>query len=266
VSTLFLVHAHPDDESISTGGVMMRAREAGHRVVLVTCTRGEEGEIHNLDPDLVRPRLGQVRTQELEAAGRILGVDRLEFLGYRDSGMAGTPANQDPRSFHQAPPAEAAERLARLLREERPAVVITENADGTYGHPDHVQAHRTTLAALDLLAKEGWSPPKLYFTAVRRELLEEFRKQMPEDAARFPIAGTPEREITAFVDVRPYLERKRRAFAAHLTQNDPNSPLTTMAAQIYELAFGTECFVLGRGQAAGHPESDLFAGVDSAQA
>src|SRR5215472_11645048 len=103
MATLLLVHAHPDDECIATGGVMIRAHEAGHRVVLVTATRGEEGEIHNMDEASVRPRLGEVRTEELRRAAEILGVDRQEFLGYRDSGMASEPTNENPRSFHMAP-------------------------------------------------------------------------------------------------------------------------------------------------------------------
>src|SRR5947207_4633923 len=111
MATLFLVHAHPDDEAISTGGVMVRAHRDGHRVVLVTCTRGEEGEIHNMDEATVRPRLAEVRTEELRRAAEILGVDRQEFLGYRDSGMAGRPSNDHERSFHVAPLAEAAGRL-----------------------------------------------------------------------------------------------------------------------------------------------------------
>src|SRR6266516_3875182 len=118
MATLMLVHAHPDDESIATGGVMIRAHLDGSRVVLVTATRGEEGEIHNMDEAEVRPRLAEVRTEELRRSCEILGVDRQEFLGYRDSGMAGTPSNDHERSFHVAPLAEAAGRLAVLLREE----------------------------------------------------------------------------------------------------------------------------------------------------
>src|ERR1041385_6332099 len=121
-STLFLVHAHPDDESLATGGVIARAARTGHRVVLVTCTRGEEGEAHDLDPAAARQQLGDVRAAELRRAFAILGVDRLDVLGYRDSGMAGTPANQHPDSFHRAPLSEAADRLAGLLWEERPTV------------------------------------------------------------------------------------------------------------------------------------------------
>jgi LmbE family N-acetylglucosaminyl deacetylase len=125
MSSLFLVHAHPDDEAISTGGAMMKARADGHRVVLVTATRGEAGEIHNMDPESTRPHLAEVRTKELEKASRLLGVNRGEFLGYRDSGMVGTADNDNPKSFHQAPLGEAAARLATILREEKPEVVVT---------------------------------------------------------------------------------------------------------------------------------------------
>src|SRR5579864_9056250 len=125
MGTLLLVHAHPDDEAISTGGVMLKAKAAGHRVVLVTATRGEVGEIYNMDEAASRPRLGEIRTNELENAARILGVDRTQFLGYRDSGMVGTADNENPRSFHQAPLDEAAAKLAAILREEKPDVVVT---------------------------------------------------------------------------------------------------------------------------------------------
>src|SRR5438105_5987311 len=146
MTTLLLVHAHPDDECILTGGVILRAHLDGHRVVLVTATRGEEGEMHNLDDAALRPQLAEIRVNELRECCAILGVDRQEFLGYRDSGMTGAASNNDPRSFHAAPLVEAAERLAALLREERPEIVVTYAADGTYGHPDHLKAHHTTLA------------------------------------------------------------------------------------------------------------------------
>lgn len=260
------MHAHPDDEAISTGGVMLKARAGGHRVVLVTATRGEVGEIHNMDLESTRPRLAEVRTAELENAARILGVNRAEFLGYRDSGMVGTADNEDPRSFHQARLDEAAERLAVLLREERPDVVITYAEDGVYGHPDHIKAHHVTNAALDLVAAEGWSPKKLYYTAIPRSMMEAFRSQMPEEAARqgqgMSIPGTPDERITTRVDVREYLDGKRKSFSAHVSQNDPNSWFATMADQIYELAFSTEYFELARGKAGSAlPEDDVFRGI-----
>jgi N-acetyl-1-D-myo-inositol-2-amino-2-deoxy-alpha-D-glucopyranoside deacetylase len=262
-----LVHAHPDDEAISTGGVMMKAKAHGHRVVLVTATRGEAGEIHNMDAEASRPRLGEIRTEELKAAGEILGVDRVEFLGYRDSGMVDTADNKDPRSFHQAPLDEAAAKLAAVIRDERPDVVVTYAEDGVYGHPDHIKAHFVTNAALDLLKREGWAPKKLYYTAIPRSMMEEFMKQMPAEAAQeqnpnMRIVGTPDELVTARIDVHDYVEDKRKAFTAHLSQNDPNSWFTTMASHVYELAFGTEYYQLVRGTAGSEvPESDLFAGI-----
>jgi LmbE family N-acetylglucosaminyl deacetylase len=263
MGTLLLVHAHPDDECIATGGVMLRAHQDGHRVVLVTATRGEEGEIHNMDEAEVRPRLAEVRTEELHRSCEILGVDRLELLGYRDSGMAGTPSNDDPRSFHVAPLVEAAERLAVILREERPDVVVTYTPDGTYGHPDHIKAHHTTVAAVDLLRREGWQPAKLYLHAVPRSFIERMRELgLDEQATGIRIMGIPDEEITTAVDVRDLVDRKRASFAAHVSQNNPDSPFASMAAQIFEVAFGTERFVLARGALGEErPERSLFAGI-----
>jgi N-acetyl-1-D-myo-inositol-2-amino-2-deoxy-alpha-D-glucopyranoside deacetylase len=266
MGTLMLVHAHPDDESISTGGVMMKAKAHGHRVVLATATRGEVGEIHNMDPEATRPRLGEIRTEELKAAGEILGVDRIEFLGYRDSGMVDTADNKDPRSFHQARLDEAAAKLAVLIRDERPDVVVTYAEDGVYGHPDHIKAHHVTNAALELVEREGWAPKKLYYTAIPRSMMEEFMKQMPEEAqsqnTNMRIAGTPDELVTTRVDVHDYVDQKRKAFGAHVSQNDPNSWFATMASQIYEMAFGTEYYQLVRGKPGSElPEQDLFAGI-----
>ena len=267
MSTLLLVHAQPDDEAITTGGVMMKARADGHRVVLVTATRGEVGEIHNMDEKATRPHLGEVRTKELEMAARILGVNRSVFLGYRDSGMVGTADNKNPKSFHHAPLDEAAGRLEAILREEKPEVVLTYAEDGIYGHPDHVKAHQVTTAALDLLEKEGWRPRKLYYAAVPRSLMQAFMEQMPDEARQqglgMQIPGTPDELITTKVDVSEFVDRKLEAFAAHVSQNDPNSWFANMADQIYRLAFGTEYYQLARGKAGSElPESDLFAGVD----
>jgi N-acetyl-1-D-myo-inositol-2-amino-2-deoxy-alpha-D-glucopyranoside deacetylase len=267
MGTLMLVHAHPDDEAISTGGVMMKAKAHGHRVVLVTATRGEAGEIYNMDEGASRPHLGEIRTAELKAAGDILGVDRIEFLGYRDSGMVDTADNKDPHSFHQARLDEAAAKLAALMRDERPDVVVTYAEDGVYGHPDHIKAHYVTNAALDLLEREGWSPKKLYYTAIPRSMMEAFMKQMPEEAQQqqntnMRIEGTPDELVTTRVDVHDYVDDKRKAFGAHVSQNDPNSWFTTMASQIYEMAFGTEYFQLARGKpGSALPEEDLFAGL-----
>jgi len=268
MATLLLVHAHPDDEAVSTGGVMMKAKSHGHRVVLITATRGEVGEIYNMDEEASRPRLGEIRTAELKSAAEILGVDRLEFLGYRDSGMVDTADNKDPRSFHQARLEDAAGKLAVFVREERPDVVVTYAEDGVYGHPDHIKAHFVTNATLDVVEREGSPVPKLYYTAIPRSMMEEFVKQMPEEAQRamggnMRIAGTPDELVTTRVDVHDYVERKRDAFRAHVSQNDPNSWFTTMASQVYELAFGTEYYQLARGKPGSSlPEDDLFTGIE----
>ena len=267
MTTLLLVHAHPDDECIATGGVVLRAHHDGIRVVLLTATRGEEGDIHNMDAAAVRPRLGEVRTQELMRSCEILGVDRHEFLGYRDSGMAGAPSNDDPRAFHAAPLHEAAERVATVLRQERPDVVITYTADGTYWHPDHIKAHRTTLSALDLVEAEGWSPAKVYLHAVPRSAVERIESRARDAGAEMPaevgqIVGIPDSEITTDVDVSGFFEEKRAAFLAHLSQYEPDSPFSTIAAQIFEATLGTEHFILVRGSLGEpRPERSLFAGL-----
>jgi LmbE family N-acetylglucosaminyl deacetylase len=268
--TLLLVHAHPDDECIATGGVMLRAHHEGTRVVLLTATRGEEGDIHNMDAAAVRPRLAEVRTAELMRSCEILGVDRQEFLGYRDSGMADSASNRDPRSFAAAPLHDAAERVARFLREERPDVVVTYTPDGTYWHPDHVKSHQATFAALDLLRAERWEPAKAYMHAVPRTAVEEIERRARTSGAVLPIevgqiVGIPDAQITTVVDVSAFLEQKRAAFLSHLSQYEPDSPFSTIAAQIFEATLGTERFILARGTLAEPlPERSLFAGVVNA--
>lgn len=270
MGTLLLVHAHPDDEAISTGGVMLKARADGHRVVLVTATRGEVGEIYNMDEASSRPHLGEIREKELEKAARLLKVNRGEFLGYRDSGMAGTADNDNPASFHMAPLNEAAGKLMTILLEEKPDVVVTYAEDGTYGHPDHVKAHYVTNAALDQLLRssESWSPKKLYYTGIPRSLMQAFMEALPEEAQQqqrestIRIAGTPDELITTRVDVSAFVESKREAFKAHVSQNDPNSWFATMQDQIFEVAFGTEFYQLARGKPGmALPEDDLFSGI-----
>jgi LmbE family N-acetylglucosaminyl deacetylase len=248
MATLFLIHAHPDDESITTGGVMLQAKAAGHRVVLVTCTRGEEGEIYGLGED-VRPRLGEIRQQELEWACAMLGVDRLDLLGYRDSGMAGTSPNSHPDSFYRAPLTEAATRVARLLEEERPDVVVTYTPDGTYGHPDHVKAHQVTIAALDLLERGGWQPAKTYWHALPRSLAAQATQRLrimgQDPHPALGRVGVPDHEVTTEVDVSRFLGRKLEAVAAHASQNPPDL-MTAMTGQVLEAMQGKEHFMCVR--------------------
>ncbi|HYF64775.1 MAG TPA: PIG-L family deacetylase, partial [Herpetosiphonaceae bacterium] len=178
--TIMLVHAHPDDEVISTGGIALKYQEQGARVVLVTCTRGEEGEI--VDPELNTPenkaRLAEIRDVELAEALKVLKISDFHQLGYRDSGMINTPANEHPESFNKADLAAATGRLVELVRRYRPQVLISYNEEGGYGHPDHIAAHKITVAAFHAAgdpeqypeAGEPWAPAKLYYTAWRRSI------------------------------------------------------------------------------------------------
>ena len=190
---LMLVHAHPDDEVVSTGGVIARSVADGRRVDLVTCTGGEEGEIH--DPDLdeadAKPRLAEIRRAELECSINALGSGaiRLHLLGYRDSGMMGEPSNEVPEAFWQADLGEAAGRLVRLVREARPAVMVSYDSNGNYGHPDHINAHRIAVAVFAAAAAGSQYPEagpphevaKLYEVAFAREpwlaLMNEMRER-----------------------------------------------------------------------------------------
>ena len=260
-----LVHAHPDDESILTGGVMARAHLEGHRVVLVTATRGEDGELSENGTPTPSLGVATVRSLELRQACDILGVDRQEFLGYTGSGHAATA--DDPLSFIGAPLGEVSARLAGLMREERPDVVVTYTADGTYAHPDHMRAHTATIAALDTLAHEQWQPSKLYLHAVPRSVVastlaaaRDAGITLPDELAQ--IEGIPDEQITTTVDVSSVLDRKLAACVSHSSQMHPALPLAMMAAHLFDAAFGVERFVLARGElGTDPPESDLFAGL-----
>jgi len=264
VATLLLVHAHPDDESIWTGGVTLRAHAEGHRVVLVTATRGEEG-IRDGDAE---ERPADVRSRELRRACRVLGVDRHAFLGYRDSGMRGPEGAPRP-AFAAAPLVEAAQRLAAVIEEERPEVVVTYGRDGTYGHPDHCRAHHVTLTAIDLLRPAGWWPRKLYLHAVPRstlrrvgELVRRAGGATREMRSFLRIPGTPDEELTTVVDVRDPLDGKLRAFAEHRSQYERDRFFQETGRDVLEAAFGREAFILACGEPGEPPpERSLFSGL-----
>ena len=261
MNTLLLVHAHPDDESILTGGVIALAHRDGHRVVLVTATQGEDGDAAAL-------ALGELRRRELEAACGILGVDRLELLGYRGSEFEPDGTAADPGALRSAPVAEVAARVASVVREERPDVVVTYGPDGTYGHLDHVMAHRATIAAVDMLAAEELAPSKVYLHAVPTELVATVIQaaqaadiELPDTVAR--TIGTPDAEITTVVDVSSVLDQKLAATVEHRSQMQAGLPLAAMAAGVFDMVFAYERFVLARGEHDGgeRPETSLFSGL-----
>lgn len=273
---LLCVHAHPDDESMSTGGVLARAAGEGFRTAVVTCTAGERGEIRLDDDEEVRPRLGEVRTAELAGALEILGAGPPRLLGYADSGF---PAGDHPGAFWHAHPDEAIGRLVAQVRAFRPDVLVTYDAFGLYGHPDHLQAHRITLAAAEAAAVARlyeaagapWRVRKVYLATFPHSLVTRGIGLLAErglppllgDAAQ-PLLGTPDERVTTAVDVRPWLDRKWSALQAHATQVGPGSLLAHLPEDLRAEALGTEWFIrLGATPTGGAtlPEDDLFAGI-----
>jgi LmbE family N-acetylglucosaminyl deacetylase len=243
VATMVFFHAHPDDEAISTGGTMALAASQGHRIVLVIATKGEEGEVDDgfLSDD---ETLGDRRTSEVQASASILGVDRLEFLGYRDSGMMHDATNSNVQSFWQADIDEAASRLRLILDEEQADVLTVYDYHGGYGHPDHIQVHRVGTRAAELAGT-----PRVYEATMNRDAIKEARRsgQSPDDedadAAFYDTLGTPEGQITAAVDVRTVLVTKRAAMAAHASQIGPASWFFMLPADAFEATFGTEWYI-----------------------
>ena len=292
---LLLVHAHPDDETIGTGATMAKYAAEHVSVTLVTCTLGEEGEV--LVPELASlaadrdDALGQHRVGELAAAMEALRVTDHRFLGgagrWRDSGMMGTPANDRPECFWRADLGEAVRELVAVLREVRPQVVVTYDSNGGYGHPDHIQAHRVTVASVDAAADasyepalgEPWHVDKLYWTAVPKSVLQAGIDQLEEagDTSFFGVDsaddlpfGNPDEEVTTEVDASAHLDAKVAAMRAHRTQIAVDGPFFALSNGVGQRAFGVEHFVLARGprgDGAGPygREQDLFAGLEHGQ-
>jgi mycothiol conjugate amidase Mca len=280
---LLAVHAHPDDEVIGTGGILARYSAAGVRVALACATRGEVGEI--VDPTIdeaeARPRLAQIREGELRCACGVLGVHDLFFLDYRDSGMVGTADNEHPEAFCRAEIEDATRRLVRIIRTVRPQVVVTYDEKGGYGHPDHLMAHRVTVAAFDAAGDpvrypedgvEPWQPTKLYYSAIPRSVLEQMEAYLKSVGITSPFDrpdltpeafGNPDETVTTKVDVRPHLEQKRNALECHRTQIAADSFFFKLPEVFNREAMGYEHFIRARSLVpAPTPEDDLFTGVD----
>jgi LmbE family N-acetylglucosaminyl deacetylase len=248
--TLVSFHAHPDDEAIATGGTLARAADEGHRVVLVVATRGEHGEVDDgfLDDG---ETLWERRVRETEQAADILGIARVEFLGYTDSGMAGTPENDLPGSFWTADVDVAAARLAAILRDEQAEVLTTYDDHGGYDHPDHIQVHRVGARAAALAGVSRVYEATINRDHIRRLMLE-LREQADGAGIEPPgdlgppeelTIGVTEDDITTTVDVAKYIGAKRAALAAHRSQVDETSFFLAMPAEQFLAAFGEEWFI-----------------------
>ena len=282
---LLQVHAHPDDEASKGAGTTAKYAAEGVHNVLVCCTGGEAGDILNpaVDTPEVRANLPAVRMAELQASVEALGYESLHMLGYHDSGMPDTETNARPDNFANAPLEEAVGRLVRVIREERPQVIITYRDDRNfYPHPDHIRVHEISLPAFDLAgdpeaypdAGEPWQPLKLYYVSwsiARVKALHEAYLQRGEES---PYVSWFERgfdkdrkdEFTTLIDVGDYLHKRREALLAHRTQVDPAGFWMRLPDDVIREVFPWEEFTLARslvdnGKADGEFEDDLFAGI-----
>jgi LmbE family N-acetylglucosaminyl deacetylase len=280
--TILVVRPHPDDESSATGGMLAYYHARGVRTGVVICTGGEEGDIHDPDLDAVAdlPRLRDIREREVSQACAILGVTELRMLGYRDSGMQGTPANEHPDAFGHVDTVEAAGRLVRIIRELRPLVMVTEQQGGGYPHPDHVMCHRVSVdafhAAGDARAYPEAGPPwqvaKLYAIAqIDDGQWEALRPELK--AAGFDMGSRQRRRTrtrrpgpetaTVALDVRPYSEIQRRALLAHRTQIPQDSFWMRLPEDLYRRAIATAYFTrLHPPAVPGEHEQDLCDGLE----
>lgn len=265
---LLAVFAHPDDEAFGCGGTLARYAADGVRVVLVCATRGEVGEIS--DPALATPEnLGSVREVELRNAAQALGLHGVRFLGYRDSGMAGTDDNANPEALHNANAEQVVAQLVMIIREVQPQVVITFDPHGGYGHPDHITIHTHTVAAFNAAGDPSrypdiapaWQPDRLFYSVFPRAMFRTMRDQMAAagvdtsewDQMEQTEMGWPDDEIHAVIDVSNTITAKWAAFNAHRTQFGPNNPFRQIPEERVMQMMRHEYFV----QAWPQPERDL---------
>ncbi len=282
---LLLVHAHPDDETINNGATMALYVERGAQVTLVTCTRGEEGEV--LVPELEHlasnkeDKLGKHREGELADAMAVLGVKDFRFLGaphkiYRDSGMMDTEPNKRADNFWNADLDEAAAYLVEIILEVKPQVMVTYDEIGGYGHPDHIQAHRVAMRAAELARAKGWEIKKIYWNTIPKSVIEQGIEAMKgtgnqffgvDKAEDFPFAQ-PDELVTTVIDAESYAERKMQAMKAHPTQISVDGPFFALSDNLGFKVWGQEFYRLVYGEKGSDRnqdgrEIDLFSGISA---
>ena len=281
---LLLVHAHPDDETINNGVTMAKYAALGAQVTLVTCTRGEEGEVlvnelANLASDK-DDKLGEHREIELKDAMDELGIKDFRFLGapskkWRDSGMMGTPANDRDDVFWQADLDEASNELLKIILEIKPQVLITYDEFGGYGHPDHIKAHRVAMRAAELAANQGWQVNKIYWNTMPRSLIQMGIEKMKEVGSDFfgaesaddlPFAK-PDELVSTVVNAPEYVPAKLAAMKAHATQISVDGPFFALSNNLGLSVWGDEYYTLVKGEKsapfdANGRELDIFAGIN----
>ena len=281
---LLLVHAHPDDETINNGVTMAKYAALGAQVTLVTCTRGEEGEVlvnelANLASDK-DDKLGEHREIELKDAMNELGIKDFRFLGapskkWRDSGMMGTPANDRDDVFWQADLDEASNELVKIILEIKPQVLITYDEFGGYGHPDHIKAHRVAMRAAELAANQGWQVNKIYWNTMPRSVIQMGIEKMKEVGSDFfgaesaddlPFAK-PDELVSTVVNAPEYVPAKLAAMKAHATQISVDGPFFALSNNLGLSVWGDEYYTLVKGEKAAPfdangRELDIFAGIN----
>jgi len=264
MATLVSFHAHPDDEAIPTGGTLAKAAKDGHRVVLVFGTKGEHGEVEEgfLEPG---ETLAERRVQETHRSAEILGASRVEFLGYVDSGMMGTPENDAPNSFWQADIEEAAGKLAAILTEENADVLTVYDDHGVYGHPDHIQVHRVGVRAAEMAGTGRVFESTGNRDALLNGMLEarDMGVEMPGDLDpdAFSEFGVTDEEITTEIDVTDFLDVKRASMRAHASQISESSFFLAMPDEFFARGFGQEWYIR-RGPRPKERETSLFDGLE----
>jgi len=280
---LLLVHAHPDDETINNGVTMAKYAASGAQVTLVTCTRGEEGEVlvtelANLASDK-DDKLGEHREVELKDAMAQLGINDFRFLGapnkkWRDSGMMGTTQNERGDVFWQADLDEASHELVKIILEIQPQVLITYDEFGGYGHPDHIKAHRVAMRAAELAAEQGWQISKIYWNTMPRSVIQMGIEKMKEVGSDFfgaesaddlPFAK-PDELVTTVVNAPEYVPQKLEAMKAHATQISVDGPFFALSNNLGLSVWGDEYYTLVKGEKVAPFDSngrelDIFAGV-----
>lgn len=266
------VHAHPDDEASSTGGILARYADEGVRTVVVTCTNGELGDLPGgIKPDADghdEEQVVKIRLDELERACSILSVTHLELLGYRDSGMADWEHRGHPDAFCNVDFEEAADKLTKLVEHYRPDVMISYNEESGYNHPDHIQASRITMA----VAQRTGIPKKVYFTAMRANRFARIREILEEEGVELPPRPEPSEEwvqkmqaqearITTAVDIVGYIDRKLEALRTHASQMQ-DSWFSRLPERAVHEVFAQESFIRALDTTRTPvPEDDLFAGI-----
>ena len=274
--TILFTFAHPDDECFGTGGTIAHYAHQGVHVALVCATRGEVGEIS--DPSLATPEnLPQVREAELRCASDILGLQELIFLDYRDSGMAGTPENENPAAYMNVPAEEAVARLVGIIRRLRPQAIVTFDPHGGYGHPDHIAIHTHTVAAFQAAGdpncypEQGapWQPRRLFYSVIPRSVFQEMRDQMVAhslDTADFDRwmeseIGWPDDQINLVLDVSDFVEAKVAAMACHKTQFGNEDATQRLPDEVMKGLMRREYFVLAEHHETGLTDFRTLSGL-----